>query len=57
MIRVRWSPVRVASSYEVYRDGKLLATTNGTTWLDTTAGQARRHTYTVRAVDPGGRSI
>ena len=57
VIRVRWSPVRVASSYEVYRDGKLLATTKGTTWLDTTAGQARRHTYTVRAVDPGGRSV
>ena len=57
VIRVRWSPVRVASSYEVYRDGKLLATTKGTTWLDTTAGQARRHTYTVRAVAPGGRSI
>ena len=57
VIRVLWSPVRVASSYEVYRDGKLLATTKGTTWLDTTAGQARRHTYTVRAVDPGGRSV
>jgi hypothetical protein len=57
VIRVQWSPVAVASSYEVYRDGKLLATTKGTTWLDTTAGQARRHTYTVRAVAPGGRSV
>jgi hypothetical protein len=57
VIRVGWSPVRVASAYEVYRDGKLLATTKRTTWLDTTAGQGRRHTYTVRAVDPGGRSI
>jgi hypothetical protein len=57
VIRVRWSPVRVASSYEVYRDGRLLGTTKRTTWLDTTAGQARSHTYTVRAVDPGGRSI
>jgi hypothetical protein len=57
VIRVRWSPVRVASSYEVYRDGRLLASTKGTSWLDTTAGQARRHTYTVRAVDPGGRSL
>jgi hypothetical protein len=57
IIRVRWSPVRVASSYEVYRDGKLLGSTKGTTWLDTTAGQARRHTYSVRAVDPGGRSL
>jgi hypothetical protein len=57
VIRVRWSPVRVASLYEVYRDGKLLATTKRTTWLDTTAGQARRHTYTVRAADLGGRSV
>ncbi len=57
VIRVRWSPVRVASSYELYRDGKLLAATKTTSFLDTTAGQARSHTYTVRAVDPGGRSI
>jgi hypothetical protein len=57
VIRVRWSPVGVASSYEVYRDGRLLATTRETTWLDTTAGQARRHTYAVRAVDLGGRSV
>jgi len=42
---------------DVYRDGTLLATTKRTTWIDTTAGQARSHTYTVRAVDPGGRSI
>jgi hypothetical protein len=54
---VGWSPVRVASSYEIYRDGKLLAVTKRTTWLDATAGQAQRHTYTVRAVDPGGRSV
>src|SRR5262249_33612423 len=57
VIRVRWSPILTASSYEVYRDGKLLATTKGTTLLDTTAGQGRRHTYPVRAVDPGGRSV
>jgi hypothetical protein len=57
VIRVRWSAVQVASGYEVYRDGKLLATTRATTWLDTNAGQARQHTYTVRAVDPGGRSL
>jgi hypothetical protein len=57
VIRVRWSAVPVASAYEVYRDGKLLATTRATTWLDTTAGEARQHTYTVRAVDPGGRSL
>jgi hypothetical protein len=56
-IRVRWSPVAVASSYEVYRDGKLLGTTKATTWLDAGAGRGRTHTYTVRAVDPGGRSI
>jgi hypothetical protein len=57
VIRVGWSPVLVASAYEVYRDGRLLATTKRTTWLDTTAGQGRRRTYTVRAIDPGGRSL
>jgi hypothetical protein len=57
VIRVSWSPVRIASSYEVYRDGRLLARTKRRAWLDTNAGQGRRHTYTVRTVDPGGRSI
>jgi hypothetical protein len=57
VIRVEWSSVRIASAYEIYRDGKLLATTRGTTWLDTMAGQGQRHTYTVRAVNPGGRSL
>jgi hypothetical protein len=55
-IRVRWSPVPVASSYELYRDGRLLARTTRTSWSDTTAGQ-RPHRYTVRSVDLGGRSI
>jgi hypothetical protein len=55
-IRVRWSPVPVASSYELYRDGRLLARTARTGWNDATAGQ-RPHRYTVRSVDLGGRSI
>lgn len=57
VIRVGWSSVLAASAYEVYRDGKLLATTKGTTWLDASAGQGKRHTYTVRALSPGGRSV
>jgi len=57
VVRVRWSPVLLASAYEVYRDGRLLGTTKGTTLEDTTAPPGRSHTYTVRAVSPGGRSV
>jgi hypothetical protein len=56
-VRVRWSRVVIASAYEVYRDGRLLATTKETTFVDTTVVPGRSHTYRVRAVDPGGRSV
>jgi len=57
VIRVRWSPVVVASAYEVMRDGRRIGTTTGTTWVDRGVKPGRPHTYTVRAVDPGGRSV
>jgi Glycosyl hydrolase family 26 len=57
VIRVRWSPVTIASAYEVWRDGRRVAITKETTWVDATAGAGRRHRYTVRAVNPGGRSV
>jgi hypothetical protein len=56
-VRVRWSPVEVASAYEVWRDGRRLVTTKDTSWVDTTAKPGLTHSYHVRAVDPGGRSI
>jgi hypothetical protein len=56
-IRVRWSPVAVASAYEVWRDGRRLVTVKETSWVDTTAARGRTHTYHVRAVSPGGRSL
>jgi hypothetical protein len=56
-VRVRWSPVAVASAYEVWRDGRRVATTKETSWVDTTAAPGREHSYHVRAVDPGGRSV
>jgi glycosyl hydrolase family 26 len=57
VIRVRWSPVEIASAYEVWRDGRRVVTTKETTWLDTKARPGPRHSYHVRAVDPGGRSV
>jgi hypothetical protein len=56
-VRLRWSPVAVASAYEVWRDGNLVATTKATTWRDPAGRDGRSHTYHVRAVDPGGRSV
>ena len=55
-VRVRWSPVSVASWYEVWRDGTLVATTKETYWDDTAARSRPVGDYRVRAVDPGGRS-
>lgn len=57
VIRVRWSPVEVASAYEVWRDGRRVVTTKKTTWLDRAARPGPQHSYHVRAIDPGGRSV
>jgi hypothetical protein len=57
VIRVHWSPVEVASAYEVWRDGRRVVTTKETTWLDKNARPGPSHSYHVRAVGPGGRSV
>jgi hypothetical protein len=57
VIRVRWSPVAVASAYEDLRDGRRIGTTTATTRVDRAVKPGRPHTYTVRAVDLGGRSV
>jgi glycosyl hydrolase family 26 len=57
VIRVHWSPVEVASAYEVWRDGRRVVTTKATTWLDRNARPGPSHSYHVRAVGPGGRSV
>jgi hypothetical protein len=57
VIVVRWSPVAVASAYEVWRDGRRIATTKATTWVDRGARPGPQHTYRVRAVDLGGTSV
>jgi hypothetical protein len=54
-IELRWRPVEVASSYEVWRDGSPLATTNEPAYDDAGAAPGL-HAYAVRAVDPGGTS-
>ena len=56
-IHVRWSAVDVASAYEVWRDGRRVATTKDTSWVDTSAVRGPTHTYHVRTVSPGGRSV
>lgn len=43
-------PVLKIKGYEVYRDGKLLATTTETGYTDTTFGELTEASYTVRAV-------
>jgi hypothetical protein len=57
VIRVHWSAVEVASAYEVWRDGRRVATTKEATWLDRNARPGPSHSYHVRAVDPAGRSV
>jgi hypothetical protein len=45
VVRVRWSPVTIASAYEVWRAGRRVAITKETTWVDRTAHVGRTHTY------------
>ena len=54
-VELRWRPIEVASSYEVWRDGSPLATTRKPSYEDAGASPGL-HAYAVRAVDPGGSS-
>ncbi|MCW2888658.1 MAG: hypothetical protein QOE54_2938 [Streptosporangiaceae bacterium] len=50
-ISLRWRPVRRAAGYIVYRDGKSVGQTTGTSFDDTRLQKGVPHTWTVAAVD------
>ena len=53
-VRLSWTRVAGATSYEVRRGGKLVATTGASSWLDRKPGKRPR--YTLRAVNAAGAS-
>jgi len=53
-VHLRWSRVAQASQYEVRRNGKLLGTTSGTSFVD--RHPTKRASYTVRSVNAAGVS-
>ena len=55
-VRLAWSAVDGATSYNVYRDDVLLASTTETTFIDLTAAENTEYTYAVSAVGSGGES-
>ena len=55
-VRLAWSVVDGATSYNVYRDDVLLASTAETTFIDLTAVENTEYTYAVSAVGSGGES-
>ena len=54
-VQLAWSASAGAASYEVRRDGTLIATVTGTAHTDAAPGVGT-FSYTVRAVDAGGRA-
>jgi hypothetical protein len=55
-VRLSWHPVSNAAHYEIRRDVRLIATTEATSYEDPSAEAGRRYSYSVRAVNPLGRS-
>jgi hypothetical protein len=53
---VAWPYVWGATSYQVWREGSLIATTPQTRYVDTSAVRGQTYTYTVRALNKSGRS-
>ena len=49
-----WDDGRVVG-YEVYRDGRLVATRDATSWYDGALESGARHEYAVLALDDDGR--
>ena len=54
--RVRWRAVTNAASYEVWRSGVRIATTQAAGFLDKQTLRGRRYAYRVRAINLAGRS-
>jgi hypothetical protein len=53
---VAWPYVWGATSYEIWRSGARLGLTRTTRFVDTSAAPGTTYTYTVRAINKGGRS-
>ena len=55
-VRLAWSAVDDATSYNVYRNGTLLGSTTDTVFVDSTAAENTEYTYGVSAVNSAGES-
>lgn len=55
-VNLSWGASAGASDYQVFRDGNLIATTTGTTFLDTQVAPRQAYTYTVTARNGSGTS-
>jgi hypothetical protein len=55
-VRVTWQPVPNAAAYDVLRSGIPIATSQVPLYDDRGVQQGHRYSYTVRAVNPLGRS-
>jgi len=54
--KVSWTPNPSASSYRVFRNGVLLATTSASEFLDTSTQPAAEYSYAITAVNVHGES-
>ena len=55
-VNLKWGVASGASQYRVSRDGVLLATVSGTTYLDIQASPKQAYTYSVAALNSSGAS-
>ncbi len=55
-VTLYWSTSAGATGYKVYRDGVLLGTVNGTSYIDSGLMPDTKYTYGVLAYDAGGES-
>ena len=55
-IAISWTPNPSATSYQIFRDGVLLATLTGTEFLDAAARPSTSYNYTVTAANGFGES-
>ena len=55
-VQLSWLPVPRALSYNVYRDGNLLASSPGASWSDYAVASGETHAYTVTSLGAAGES-
>ncbi len=55
-VQLSWLPVPRALSYNVYRDGNLLASSPGASWTDYAVASGETHAYTVTSLGAAGES-